>query len=307
MEEAKQQVPEELQNVDPSGKGATPEETQKPAEPETTSPPVVVPDLSAEEVEPKAEGVQEAEEEAETEEEPKPEEEKKNYVPQDRFDEVYAKQKRLERKLKLLEKTGTPSVPSYDIGEVNVKEVLGLTQQQSDKLDEWYEKDPLSAQAWVNDKIQEVKQQYKQFHTEFALNQQVLQEKHPDMFKINPATGQRELDLTTQKAQVFNRIAEENPYLLDSPQGPKVAMILMEEELGIRGGGKVNANALIEKGKKAEAERIKRLANTPVVKTASAPKAPTSAKLTPAQKAVAAKAGLTEEEYAANLQSMKSA
>ena len=306
MEETKQQVPEELQDVKPVGEGATPEEPQKPAEPETTPTPAVVPDLSAE-VKPEAEGVQETEEpkteEEPKEEEPKPEaEEKSNFVPQERFDKVYGEQKRLERKVKLLERAGATPAPSYKIGEANVKEVLGLTQIQSDKLDEWVEKDPLSAQAWVNDQTQELRRQNRQFNADFASNQEILQEKHPDMYKLNPNTGKKDiLDLATKKAQVFNQIADENPYLLDSPQGPKVAMMLMEEELGIRGGGKVKTEEAIEKGKQLEADRVKRLANTPVVKTTSVPKTPASISLTPAQDRARIGGGLTKEEYIANM------
>jgi len=293
-EELKQeQVPEELRDENlnlPTAQEPASQGTEQEPEPQ----------------EPEEQGGQEPQTQETGQEQKKDE----NYVPQSRFDEIYKKLKETERRIQAMEETKTPPITTEtligdEIGKVNVKEILNLTEEQAKKLEEWYEQDPISAQAWVNQKVSDVRRQYEYLITTQERHKRELMRRHPDMYKVDEKTGQMVLDPNTPKGKIFAQIAEENPYLVNIPDGPKIAMIMMEERLKEMGGSEMEekkdekkVQTGEQKAQQSQAQSQPPKPKVPIVSSKPSVEGKKSTvKLTPEEKRVAAKFGMTEEEY----------
>jgi len=296
-EDEKVEVPEELKNVgeeqEPSISAEEEEENAEQKEEE--------PSESEEQRGEEQEGEEEEDGES-TGEEGK--EDKENMVPQSRFDEIYRRNKEYEERLKTLEEQESAppitvdNIVGQEIGGVSVKEILALTPEQSEKLDEWYEKDPLSAQAWVNQKVSDKRRAYEHLVATQNRHKRSLMKAHPDMYKRD-ANGQLVFDPESPKGKIFNEIAEANRYLLDLPDGPKIARLMLEERLG--------GKKMVKKSEEPDAQKEKTEAGKTAAEQKLKPKpisskgtktvkaAPT--KLSPDEKRVAAKFHMSEEEY----------
>jgi len=123
-------------------------------------------------------------------------------------------------------------------------------------------------------------------------------EKYPEVLDVDEGTKKAD---EVPIAKALQEVYRQKPYLLEVADGPEVALELAERRLGIS----ESVRSAKEEGRKEGEERVTRAtASSAISSTASAGTSTTvtksSRELSPDEKLVARKLGLTEEEYLSN-------
>ncbi len=178
----------------------------------------------------------------------------------EKLDKTAAEKVELVARIKKLEEEKT-KVPLPD-DEKPLSEVYTVDNPPKTE-DEWndlYDENP----SYAQDLKEKVRSKLTEWQKERQRCLQVLQEKHPDLYKrdengnfIRDAHGNLIFDHESEKGKIWNRIAGRDPKILESASAPEIVMKAMELELKEGQEAKVKAE-LEEKKRKEEEERKKK-------------------------------------------------